>query len=235
MATPQEIRKIRLANDYKQMCNIKGDIINWVPVKGVEPYIEEYQLTINIKTVIAGGATPQYRQSSVVTVTLPSDYPTSAPVIRMSSLPIVYHPNWWEDGLWCYGTWFRSEALGDHVIRMVKTLQYDTDITNEDSPANWEASRWYVANGNKGYFPCDKTNLPDPTIDPTAASVPSSASPGRGFIAKMPAAQNLPASREVVRFQPIQAPPPPRGFMPITQSSASSPTTSGAFVVRKVT
>lgn len=201
MPTPQEIRKIRLSSDYKQMCNIKGDIVSWVPLKGTAPYIEEYQVTINIPTIIsANGGTPQYRQSSVVIVTLPANYPTSGPVIRMTSLPIAFHPNWWDDGLWCNGTWFMSEALGDHVIRMIKTLQYDSDITNPKSPANPDANEWYVANKDRGIFPCDKSKLPDPTVYPSTVKPPSNSSfvrvdpsirrptQGSGFTIKTPAA-----------------------------------------------
>ena len=69
MATPQEIRRIRLANDYKQMCNIKGNVITWESTKGTAPYIEEYKITINVRTIIGiGSDTPQYRNSSVVMV-----------------------------------------------------------------------------------------------------------------------------------------------------------------------
>ena len=55
------------------------------------------------------------------------------------------------------------EKLGEHVIRMIQTLQYNDEITNEKSLANGEAGSWYVANRGKGLFPCDRTPLPDPT------------------------------------------------------------------------
>ena len=178
MATPQEIRRIRLANDYKQMCNIKGNIISWVATKGTEPYIEEYRITINIRTIIGVGSdAPQYRDSSVVIVTLPPDYPMKPPKTVMISTPQPFHPNWFSTKNWCIGTWIMSEALGDHVIRMVKTLQFDIDITNEHSPANGEANSWYVWKKRSGLFPCDKTKLPDP-------STPNSGSSLSGFVIK---------------------------------------------------
>lgn len=164
MVTPQDIRKIRLANDYKQMCNIKGNVISWIPTKGIAPYIEEYKLTINVRTIIGVEAdTPQYRNSSVVTVTLPPDYPIKPPKTVMVSSPQPFHPNWFMSKNWCFGTWSMSEALGDHVIRMVKTLQFDIDITNENSPANSEANTWYISKKWSGIFPCDRTRLPDPS------------------------------------------------------------------------
>ena len=70
-----------------------------------------------------------------------------------------------------------SEALGDHVIRMIKTLQFDLDITNENSPANNEANAWYISKKYSGIFPCDKTKLPDP-------STPNSGSSSSGFVIK---------------------------------------------------
>ena len=47
---------------------------------------------------------------------------------------------------------------------MVKTLQYDSDITNVvGSPANSDAKDWYLQKRNSGLFPCDRQLLPDPT------------------------------------------------------------------------
>jgi len=178
MASPQEIRKIRLANDYKQMCNIRGNIISWEATKGTPPYVEEYKITINVRTIIGVGSnTPQYRDSSVVTVSLPSDYPMKPPKTVMLSSPQPFHPNWFTSKNWCFGTWIMSEALGDHVIRMIKTLQFDLDITNENSPANGEANSWYKSKKRSGLFPCDKTKLPDP-------STPNSGSSSSGFVIK---------------------------------------------------
>ena len=169
MATPQEIRRIRLANDYKQMCNIKGNVITWESTKGTAPYIEEYKITINVRTIIGiGSDTPQYRNSSVVMVTLPPDYPVKPPKTVMISSPQPFHPNWFTSKNWCMGSWSMSEALGDHVIRMVKTLQFDLDITNENSPANREANSWYLTKKRSGLFPCDRTKLPDPSSTSTS-------------------------------------------------------------------
>lgn len=178
MATPQEIRRIRLANDYKQMCNIKGNIISWVPTKGTAPYIEEYKITVNVRTITGvRDDVPQYRESSVVTVTLPPDYPMKPPKTVMVSSPQPFHPNWFTSKNWCFGTWVMSEALGDHVIRMIKTLQFDLDITNENSPANSEANSWYISKKRSGLFPCDRTRLPDP-------STPNQGSSSSGFVIK---------------------------------------------------
>lgn len=162
MASPQEQRKIRLGNDYTEMKNIKGAIVDWKAIRGTEPYVEEYELTINIRSIVS--ASPNYHNTFRMKVTLPDTYPFSAPpLISMISTPYPFHPNWFTSGRWCYGTWIMSESLGHHIIRMIRTLQYDTEITNEHSPANGTANDWYVSQRNRGLFPCDTTTLPDPT------------------------------------------------------------------------
>ena len=179
MATPQEIRKIRLANDYKQMCNLKGRIISWIAKKGTAPYIEEYEITIYVRTIIGvRNDSPEYRDSSVVRITLPPDYPMKPPQTVMVTSPQPYHPNWFvAKRRWCFGTWMVSEALGDYVIRMIKTLQFDPNITNEYSPANSDANAWYISKKNSGLFPCDRTKLPDPAS-------PNSGASSQGFVIK---------------------------------------------------
>lgn len=159
--TPQEIRNLRLKNDYKEMVNIRGSIISWKTIKGVPPYVEEYQITVNVRSIIGEG--PAYRDAHIVNVTIPSNYPKAAPDVRMESNPIVYHPNWYRDGKWCFGTWSMSEGLGHHIVRMIRTLQYDLEITNEHSPANTDANNWFISKKGTGIFPCDKQALPDPT------------------------------------------------------------------------
>lgn len=163
MATPQEIRKIRLANDYKQMLNIQGAVISWAATKGTPPHVEEYKLTVCVRTIErVNGNTPVYRDKSEVVISLPADYPRSAPKVTMIS-PVIFHPNWNSSWGWCSGHWFMTEALGDFVIRMVKTMQFDPDITNSHGSGYSAADKWYNANLRKGIFPCDKTILPDPS------------------------------------------------------------------------
>lgn len=165
MATPQELRTIRLGNDYKEMLRIRGDIISWKPLRGTAPHVEEYEITINVHTIcgIDPSGRPIYRDRNTVQLSISENYPITAPQIVMTTRPAPFHPNWWDTGKWCYGTWMPSESLGNFVIRMVKTLQFDQSITNPNSPANREANDWYLRNSNSRLFPCDKRQLPDPT------------------------------------------------------------------------
>ena len=159
MATPEEQRRIRLKNDYQKMCNIRGGIVQWSAVSGESPYVEIYELTVNVRTFTGRNST---RNSHTIRITLPANYPYAAPETVMVTRPQPYHPNWYTDGRWCYGRWDIAENLGDHVIRMIKTLQFDSEITNPDSAANSDAKTWYSANLHRGKFPSDRQALPDP-------------------------------------------------------------------------
>jgi ubiquitin-protein ligase len=161
MATPQEIRLRRLKNDYQEMVNIRGEVIDWEITEGQAPYPEGYRLKLNVRTI--SNETPEYSGTHELQLTLPEAYPQAPPQIEFLSEPLPYHPNWYKSGRWCFGTWEMSEGLGHHVIRMVRTLQYDQEITNEHSPANYDANDWYVAHKNSGMFPSDAQILPDPT------------------------------------------------------------------------
>jgi len=178
MPTPQEIRQDRLKNDYAQMCNIRGDIIQWEAIRGTPPFVEEYHLTVNVRTIIGNG--PNYTNKIYLRLQLPGNYPISPPIISILRGPTPFHPNWYVDGHWCYGQWFVNEGLGEHVIRMVKTLQYDPNITNESSAANGAAARWYLQKRGSNLFPCDKQSLPDPT----AAKGTSAKTGGKKFEVK---------------------------------------------------
>ena len=161
--TPQEVRNMRLKNDYKEMCNIRGPLISWQVIQGTPPYVEAYRLTVNVRSIIGPG--PNYRDQHIIDVVMPADYPNAPPKLTMVSEPLVFHPNWWPPPrrYWCHGSWDFSEGLGYHVIRMVRTLQYDAVITNEASPANSAANDWYQRHQNEGLFPCDRQMLPDPS------------------------------------------------------------------------
>lgn len=160
MSTPQEQRKIRLKNDYTEMKNIRGDIIQWEILKGEAPYVESYRLTVHVRTIIS--SVPEYRDTHIIDVELSENYPFSPPRVTMQSSPQPFHPNWYLDRHWCYGTWNLFESLGEHVTRMIRTLQFDLEITNPNSAANSQANTWFLSHKNAGLFPCDKTTLPDP-------------------------------------------------------------------------
>lgn len=161
MPTPQEQRNIRLKNDYVEMTNISGPIVQWRPLRGSPPFVEAYELTVNVRTLVGPG--PDYRDRHVITLALPPNYPFAPPVAEMTTRPQPYHPNWFGSGRWCFGTWDIAEGLGHYVVRLLRTLQFDEEITNPSSPANASARDWYLAHQRRGTFPTDRQVLPDPT------------------------------------------------------------------------
>ena len=156
----RQLHKVRIKHDYEQMCRLKtSHMIDWVATKGTAPYIEEYLLTINVRTYKAKNVTMNQVK---VRIKLDPAYPNVAPVTKMEGT-LVYHPNWWSDGKYCCGHYAPTESLGAYVNRMIQTLQYDHAVTNPGSPANRDAAAWYTANkNNRSLFPCDKQNLPNP-------------------------------------------------------------------------
>lgn len=157
----ENVRRMRLENDYKQMQNLRGRVIDWRPLVGEPPYVEEYLLTVNVRTII--GPKPVFRDRHELRLVLPRDYPQHAPQTYMLTQPSAFHPNWYmTDSRWCYGTWNISEPLAHYVLRCVRSLQYDPEITNENSPANVSAGQWYMRHLYSGLFPCDTQAMPSP-------------------------------------------------------------------------
>ena len=138
-----EVHKKRLKNDYEEMCCLANSpMVSWKATKGEAPYVEEYLLTINVRTYSGPGV---IMNQCNVRISLPMDYPKRAPKVVMEE-PVVFHPNWYANGMWDYG-WFQcSESLGNFVARMIRSLQYDPMQINLYSPSNTEAKRWYLDN-----------------------------------------------------------------------------------------
>lgn len=151
-------RRIRLKSDYEDMKKIKNQpYASWVVSKGAEPYVEEYLITINVRTYYAPG---KAMNTCKVKITLPANYPYDAPDTIMVSDPLVYHPHWFISGRYCPGSWGVSESLLRYTEKMIETLQNNPDLINPDSPANTDAMNWYLRNkNNKSLFPSDTTKL----------------------------------------------------------------------------
>ena len=165
MADPRELRKKRLENEYKELMRINGAVIRIEPLENA-PY-SKYGITYNIRTIIS--PSPTYRDTTVVTLTIPPSYPgpTGAPTIIAENTPSPWHPNWWPDGRWCSAyyssNYDSSESLVNLVLRCARVLQFDPVVTNTGSPANSAAIAFWDANArNKRVIPCDTKPLPVP-------------------------------------------------------------------------
>ncbi len=156
--TPQEQRRLRLASDYEDMVAIKSRFLNWQASKGALPYFERYDVTVRVRTIVAPN---QFADETHIIITLPDEYPAVAPRVCIDTARsrIPYHPNWYASGLFCFGTWFPAERLGEHVVRVVRTLQFDPKVTKPASAANSGAAEWWRAMENRGLFPSDKQDV----------------------------------------------------------------------------
>ena len=163
-----DVRRARLKSDYEQISNMVGPVLSFKALSGTAPYIDTYEITININTII--GPAPTYRNKHVIQVFLGPKYPLERDIkLVMITRPQPYHCNWWANGTFCYGTYNPAEKLGDRLIRLMRTLQFDPEITYTGSPTpdniinGVRADSWYKSKINSGLFPCDRTQLPDPS------------------------------------------------------------------------
>lgn len=155
--TQKELRAIRLKNDYELMKNMKSKVINFTVDNPEKP--EQYVVTFHIRTIVDvdSAGKPVYRDTSVVDITFPPEYPEAKPkAVMREKQPL--HVNWYRDRSWCCGHWFSDEPLWSYVRRMAKTIQFDPKYTNVKSPANMDAIPFW--NNNQRYFPTDTQQLP---------------------------------------------------------------------------
>lgn len=161
-----QTRRARLANDYREVSSMVGPVMNFRVLSGTPPYAEAYEFTFRIRSIVA--PTPTYRGIHVVRVELPAGYPQSDfPRAVMMTKPFPYHANWFRSGAWCYGSGsHNTEGLGNFIVRLMQTLQFDPGLIDVTSAANLDAANWYTKNKHlRGLFPCDTTRLPQPSVD----------------------------------------------------------------------
>ncbi len=157
----RDVGNTRVKNDYELMKFMRGPIMDFTVDDEDNP--RKYVITFHIRTCIGKDRSgkPVCRDTSVVDLTLPQDYPYSPPRACMRDQQ-PYHVNWYPDGAWCYGLWDVEEPLWSYVRRMAKTIQFAPEYTNVNSRANLDSevlSLWEKGL-RESWFPCDRQNLP---------------------------------------------------------------------------
>ena len=170
-------RNERLALDYREMLKIQDrPYLSWIPIKGEPPYVEEYLLTVRVRTYALRAQGGRYTVGAVdrrvIKVTLRDSYPNVAPYIKMLDIPPAFHPLWYSKGSYCpCEPWRSDEPLREYVKRMISELMYEPDMTDISAPANYKALDWYMRRrGDSSLFPSDKTELSENSAEETAAS-----------------------------------------------------------------
>lgn len=169
-------RNEKLKSDFLEMLKIQNTpYLSWIATKGELPYIEEYLLTIKVRSYVLSLRSGRYTVSSVdqctVKVTLWDSYPHIAPNIRMLSLPSVFHPDWYSKGTYCASLpWTPHTSLKDYLLRMIRTLCWEPDVMESNAPANYKALDWYRKHrDNEDLFPSDPVILCENTAEETEA------------------------------------------------------------------
>lgn len=168
-------RNDRLAADYHEMMKIQSrPYLSWIAAKGEPPYVEEYLLTVSLRTYALTAADGGYSVGVIrrctVRVTLWDSYPHIAPCIRMLGFPPVFHPDWYSKGTYCPSVpWSPENSLKDHIMRMLDTLRYEPSAIGTAAPANCKALDWYMKNRGGALFPSDPAELTENSPEELAA------------------------------------------------------------------
>lgn len=165
MSESTQTRKSRLANDYREIMSMVGPVMSVRPLSGIPPYVDEYEFTFHIRSII--GPEPTYRGVHVVRISLPAGYPTSdLPKTIMVTKPYPYHTNWFRSGSLCHGSSsHNTEGLGNYVVRIMQVLAFQPAIIDTDSAANLDAANWYNQHKHiRGLFPSDNVKIPQPSV-----------------------------------------------------------------------
>lgn len=149
-----ELRKIRIANDYQKMCKLSNyPFISWKALKGEAPYVEEYLVMVTVNSFI----TPDtISNKHTVKISLPPQYPQSAPLFTMED-PVIYHPNWYENGRWGSMYYKMTYSLADMIMHMIEDIQFNPRYVYTHSCSNAAASHWYM--NNPSLFPTDNKHV----------------------------------------------------------------------------
>lgn len=158
--TIREAFRSRQASDYHELMSMRGSVLDVVPISGTPPYVEEYELTIKVRSIV--GPEPTYRSVHKVHLSWPIGHPLcNAPKAVMISKPYTFHPNWFKNGAWSYGSGdICSKGVRNFVVFLIQSLQFDENLIDLGSVSNLDAANWYREHKNiPGMFPCNATQL----------------------------------------------------------------------------
>ena len=143
----------RLETDYRELrTRFDGDPnITITPIGPMPP--ERYQIIYRVPSLrLDASNNPVRAQQTVVTLTLPADYPRGKP--HAEALDLVFHPNF--GSYVCIADfWAPGQTLGDIVANIGDMLQFKK--YNIRSPLNAVAAEW--ANDHASTLPIGDIEL----------------------------------------------------------------------------
>ncbi|MCS7079651.1 MAG: hypothetical protein NZ585_06335 [Chloracidobacterium sp.] len=171
MATPDDVRRARLAADYEEMRTIRGEYIHWY---NNDFPATDYVVTLRVRSYISPTMT---RDEHQIRILLSPNHPFEKPTVMMHGMTPIFHPHVWPDGKICIGQWDFREGLASFVVKLARLFQFDPQLIDPHSIANYKAADWFYANPN--LFPCDQSQLPVPGEKPTYTFVVKRVTPPR--------------------------------------------------------
>lgn len=159
MATPDDVRRARLAADYEEMRTIRGSVIHW---QNFDVPPTDYVITFHLRSYVSPTTT---RDEHRIRIILSPNHPFEKPTVMMHGMTPIFHPHVWPDGKVCIGHWDYREGLASFVIKLARLFQFDPQLIDPYSIANYKAADWFYANPT--LFPCDQAQLPTPGEKPS--------------------------------------------------------------------
>ena len=143
----------RLFNEYQEISGAfkSHPYIIIKDVFGNPP--ERYLIEYKIAGLVFENDTIHKRDSHIVEIILPAEYPSAEPICRMPSP--VFHPNIDLNKICIADYWAAGESLIDVIVRIGEIISYQN--YNIKSPLNGEAAKW--AGQNIHRFPIDAADL----------------------------------------------------------------------------
>lgn len=154
MTNPLKIRKREDLSKLQALQKRASALLEIKSVKGDPP--REINIQIRIPTAKNRYYPSEKQDFSEVSIQLPEKYPFNMPYVIFNTP--IWNPNVYSSNKWCFGDWQVTENLELFVIRLMKVIALDPTIINPKSPANIDASNWYVSKLKS-----------DPKIFPTVA------------------------------------------------------------------
>ena len=141
MSSPRDRRIDEDINRLRRLRDEHADLVQKISVSG-NP-VSLIRVTLGVPTAGDQRYPVAIQDSSRVQIELLSGYPLVEP--KVSSLCNIWNPNVFPSGLVCLGRkWIATEGLDLLVLRVLRLLAFDPSVINTASPANREASNWYV-------------------------------------------------------------------------------------------
>lgn len=139
----QTLRERRRANDLvavQELCAQSGGRIAIERTEGTPPH--EYVLRFAVRTLgsRANACTPRVRNVHL-RVVLPDAYPNPGSMPRVKSVGAIFHPHFFPSGEMCIGN-APLTGLASFVEWLGRVLVLDPSVTDESSPASYEAMDW---------------------------------------------------------------------------------------------